>query len=334
MSTALPIGVLGCGDYLRWEHRSIKDSERVRVKSLYDPAQGKAAHYAEFFEARSVASEEAVFGDEDIEIVLIFTPPWVRKELVLRAAEAGKHVITVKPLAPTVEEATEILRAVRGTVDCAVFYRRTGNPRVETLKTVFASGEIGRLGLYREDWLHHYPTWNRWAVDPEKNGGPFMDAMIHNLNIARYLADSEVLSAAFFSENHAQDLPCNDTEYMAANFEDGAAAHLFITWAADLEVYDAAKNDRDHIDIWYMVSDEGWHVTVEGGKVKACREGETREWACEPLPMSPYDRFVEALEAGAEQPFDVADAWKDIVILEEAAGGAGRPVRMDLTPPV
>ncbi|MGD2174423.1 MAG: Gfo/Idh/MocA family oxidoreductase [Candidatus Brocadiaceae bacterium] len=333
MPESYPIGILGCGDYLRWEHETIKRSERVRVKSLYDPASERAEKYAEFFGARAVASDDEVFGDAEIRAVLIFTPPFTHRDLVVRAAREGKHVITVKPLAPTVAEATDMVQAVRGAVDCAVFYRRTGNAVIETLKEVFSSGEIGGLGLFREDWLHHYPTWNRWATDPDKNGGPFMDAMIHNLNIARYLADSEPLSCTFFSDNHAQDLDCNDTESMKVDFESGAAAHLFITWAADLEIYDATRNDREHIDLWYMISDEGWYVTVEGGNIQASREGDVKTWPTEKMPRTPYDEFIEAVEAGAEQPFDVVDAWKDVKILEEGAAHPGRRVELDLTPP-
>jgi predicted dehydrogenase len=334
MSKVYPIGILGCGDYLRWEHGRIKHSNRVKVKTLFDPAAERAAHYGEFFGVHPVGSADAVFDDDEIEIVLIFTPPWVRKDLVLRAVETGKHIITVKPLAPNLAEATAMVRAVSGRVRCAVFYRRTGNAQVETLRRVFESGEIGRLALYREDWLHHYPTWNQWATDPARNGGPFMDAMVHNLNIARYLAGAEATACAFFSDNHAQRLQCNDTEFMKVDFASGASAHLFITWAADLEIYDATKNDREHIDIWYMVTDQGWYVTLEGDEVRASREGNMKAWPLKGRAATPYDRFVEALEAGAEQPCGVVDAWKDIAILNAAVHNAGHTVPLDLTPPV
>ena len=334
MSTVYPIGILGCGDYLRWEHGNIKKSKRVHAKSLFDPAAERAARYAEFFGTQAVDSADAIFDDDEIQIVLIFTPPWVRKDLVLRAVETGKHIITVKPLAPNLAEATAMVKAVSGKVNCAVFYRRTGNTQVETLKRIFDSGEIGRLALYREDWLHHYPTWNKWATDPAKNGGPFMDAMVHNLNIARYLAGAEATACAFFSDNHAQHLQCNDTESMKVDFEGGASAHLFITWAADLEIYDATKNEREHIDIWYMITDQGWYVTLDGGNVKASKDGKVKTWPVKGVPGTPYDRFVEALEAGTDQPCGLVDAWKDIAIMDAAARNKGRTVPLDLTPPL
>ncbi len=334
MTAPYPIGILGCGDYLRWEHEAIRDSRRLRVRSLFDPASERAEHYADFFGARAVGTADAVLEDDAIRVVLIFTPPWVRRELVLRAAECGKHVITVKPLAPHQDEATEMLKAVHGRVQCAVFYRRTGNAEIETLKRIFGTGEIGRLALYRQDWLHHYPTWNEWATDPERNGGPFMDAMVHNLNTARYLAEGDPVRCTFYSDNHAQQLACNDTEFMKVDFSSGAAAHLFITWAADLEIYDPTKNDREHIDIFYMVTDRGWHVTTGGGEVRAKKEDEVRTWPIEPVSATPYDRFIECIEADEPLPWDIADAWKDTAIMERAAARTGNPVELKLVPPV
>lgn len=78
-------------------------------------------------------------------------------------------------------------------VRCGVIYRRTNNPVIEAYKEIFSGGEFGKLALYKQDWLHHYPTWNRWATAPQKNGGPFMDAMLHNLNAARYLMGRRVV---------------------------------------------------------------------------------------------------------------------------------------------
>ena len=75
----------------------------------------------------------------------------------------------------------------RAKVRRGVLYGRSGDGFACMARQALASGEIGTLALYRHDWLHHYPQWNTWALDPAKNGGPFMDAMIHNLNLARYL---------------------------------------------------------------------------------------------------------------------------------------------------
>ena len=67
-----------------------------------------------------------------------------------------------------------------------------------------------------------------------------MDAMLHNLNAARYLMGRRVVGRAFFSDDHTHSLACDDTVFKV-DFLSRASAHLFITWAAELAVYDSAK---------------------------------------------------------------------------------------------
>ncbi len=230
-------GLIGCGDYLRWEIPHMLNSKHFQIKSTFDLDKVKSEKRAAELGATAVSSVDDIFNDKDIDIVCLFTPPWARLELFEKAVKSGKNIITTKPLANNMETATKLLELTKGKVKCAVFYGRAGNAVVETLKKVYDSGEIGRLALYKEDWFHHYPQWNNWATDREKNGGPFMDAMIHNLNKSRYLISSEPSAVSYTSENFAQKLKCNDTESMRVNFKNGSASYLFITWAADLEVF-------------------------------------------------------------------------------------------------
>jgi predicted dehydrogenase len=323
MAGKMKVGIIGCGDYLRRQMETIGASRRIEIKSLYDIDAEKAGRYARLFGTESVSSSKAIFSDKEIDILLLFTPPWARKGYFLQAVEQGKHVIMPKPLAVDLNEATAMINAVQDRVHCAVFYRRTGNALYETLKQIFSSGEIGNLSLYSEQWLHHFPQWNTWATDPEKNRGPFMDAMIHTLNIARYLMEGEVTSFCFFSDNHAQQLRCNDTEFLKVNFSDGGAAHLLITWAADLEVYDPKVNEREFILTCQMITDRGWYVREvrkENGThtIEARKEKTAKTWPLLPLQATAYDEFVETIDQGRNQRFDLKDAWKDVKILTVA----------------
>ncbi len=320
------IAVIGCGDYIqRWEAVPINASHHIVVKSLFDLDAQKAQTLAGKIGGNVVESQDQIFDDPHIDIVCLFVPPFVRRELYEKAAASGKHVICTKPLANTLEDSQAIVKATKG-IRSAVFYGRTGDAAAETCKDIFESGEIGRLVLYKQDWLHHYPTWNAWATDRDKNGGPFMDAMIHNLNLARYLMGRPLERVHFFSDNHVHpQIECNDTEFMKADFQDNGSAHLFITWAADLEIFDSAGNDREHIDIFYMISESGWRLTYgeQSGKptVLASRNGETKAWPVKELEETPYDAF--ALAVAQDQPFrrdivSIEDAMQDISILENA----------------
>jgi predicted dehydrogenase len=330
MAELLKAGLIGCGDYLRWEIDDLNNNRYVKVKSTFDLESSKSKRIAEKIGAKAVDTADQIYDDPEIKIVLIFTPPYERKDLFRMAVLKGKHIITTKPFGSNLNDAEELYDMVKNRVNCAVFYGRTGNANVEMIKKILDSGEIGHLALYKEDWLHHYPVWNDWATDPEKNGGPFMDAMVHNLNKARYLIGSTVQNVTYYSDNFAQSLKCNDTEFMKLDFHNGAASYLFITWAANLEVFDPTGNDRVHYGIQQLITNEGWYITEEEiddkQVIKAVKEKEIKTWEVDPLPYTKYDLFSINLQEGKPQPADVSDAIIDMQIMQAATKQKSVPV--------
>ncbi len=325
------LGIIGCGDFLRVEEPSIRASRRVKPSLLFDSDGARASRWAAELGCRVARNAEEIVNSPDIDIVCVFVPPFARKELVVKAAGARKHIMTTKPLAPSTQECLEMVRAVEESgVACSVLYKRSGDPVAETLKRVFESGEIGSLALYKQDSIHHYPQWNSWALDPTRNGGPFMDAVIHNLSAARYLMGRPATAVTMFSDNHAQALPCNDTELLKLDFEGRGAAHLFVTWAADLAVHSTAGNFRDVIEWRAMITDQRWYVSegtgADGGFILADRLGERKRWPVRKLEGTPYDTLVASTESGAPLPGSVVtirQAAEDIRIIRDGLAHRG-----------
>jgi predicted dehydrogenase len=331
----LRLGIIGCGDFLRLQEESIRASAAINVVSLYDPMTERSRHYAAKWPgARVCASAEEILEAADVDVAAVFVPPWIRQPLLERAARNGKHIITTKPLAPGIKECKAMIAAVGAAGVCAgVIYNRTANRQVETLKSLFATGRLGRLALFKQDWIHHYPQWNTWALDPAKNGGPFMDAMIHNLNIVRYLMGRPATGGTLFSDRHAHpDLPCADTEFLKLDFDGNGAAHLFITWAADLR-HDSGGNYREHIDYWYAVTDQGWRITeaLPGGDpgLVASRLGQSEKIPWVDAPDNPFDelsRWIGGEIAGPKMLASLREAAEDIRIIRQTGAQPGTKV--------
>lgn len=325
-------GLLGAGDFARIQTEVLKKSQRVRVEAVYDPNPEAARTAAERLGARVVDSAEAIFRDASLDLALVFTPPFTRRELVEAAVAAGKRIITTKPLAPNLEDARAIVEATRGT-PCLVIYKRTGNAQVQSLKRVLDSSEIGALGLYRHDWIHHYPYWSPWSLDPKKNGGPLVDAMIHNVNAARFLAGRGVVAYGYHGYKVSHRFEVCDAELLVLDFEGGATAHLSINWAADLAIYDKKANDRERIDINYVVTDKGWLVRFEtrDGRpmIAATKDGEVRLYPVGAPPLTLYDRWAEDVEAGRPVETSVGEAFDDLeLVLHATANPSARPVAL------
>jgi len=317
MEKTLNLAIFGCGDFLRWQSGDLKRSAHVRVAALFDPDHGRAQKFADDLGGKAVADGDAIFADPAIDAVALFVPPWIRKSLFLQAARAGKHILATKPLGAYSADCDEMVAAAESAgIKGGVIYSRTGDARIEALKDLLESGKYGRLALYRHDWIHAYPQWNDWATDPDKNGGPFMDAMIHNLNAASYLMGRPVVESSFFSDTLAHpELKCADTESMVVRYQGGGLANCFITWAADLASNDTSGNNREHIDIFYGVTDRGHHLSFvehEGRPaIRVSREGAVEFAPVPELQQTCYDAFA-AHCAGRRFP-------RVLATLEEAA---------------
>ncbi len=102
------------------------------------------------------------------------TPNWMHFVVNRDALKAGKHVVSEKPLALTVEEAEELTRLAQETemVNAVDFIYR-GYPLVRQMRAMIARGDIGQVrvvhGSYLQDWLL-YPTDYSWRVLPEQGG--------------------------------------------------------------------------------------------------------------------------------------------------------------------
>jgi len=142
---------------------------------------------------RSTSDWRSVVNDPDIHVVDIATPNHLHAEIAIAAAEAGKHIISEKPLARTSAEAKAMYDAVRaaGVVNMVAFnYRRT--PAISLAKKFIEEGAIGRIlsfrGTYLQDWSANPDSPLSWRFQKSIAGsGALGDIATHVIDIARYL---------------------------------------------------------------------------------------------------------------------------------------------------
>ncbi len=154
--------------------------------------------------------EEAVYDfDElldrdDIGLIDINTPNNMHVPMVLKAAQAGKHIICEKPLGMNVAETEEALKAVEqaGVVHMLCHnYRRI--PAVWLAKQMIDAGLLGQIyhwrATYLQDWLMDPLAPLFWRCDKEIAGsGSLGDLMAHSIDLALWLAgDIERVSGSW-----------------------------------------------------------------------------------------------------------------------------------------
>ena len=129
----------------------------------------------------------------DIDIIDIATPSNLHAEMVVAAAQAGKHVFCEKPLANTAAEAKTMLDAVtQARVHHAIFFNYRKVPAIALAKQMIQEGALGQIYhcrcLYLQDWIvdPNFPLV--WRLKKETAGsGSHGDLLAHSLDTARYL---------------------------------------------------------------------------------------------------------------------------------------------------
>jgi len=61
------LGIIGCGDFLRWQSGALKSSTRMSVAKVFDPDAARAASWADRLGATTAASAEAIIADPSID---------------------------------------------------------------------------------------------------------------------------------------------------------------------------------------------------------------------------------------------------------------------------
>ena len=164
---------------------------RKVVVDITDGAAEEARQRFGFDEASS--DWKTVVNRPDIDVVDICTPNNLHAEIAIEAARAGKHIICEKPLARTVQEARDMVAAVKkhGVINMVAFnYRRT--PAVALAKKFIDEGRIGRIvnfrGTYLQDWSADEDGPLSWRFQKKIAGsGAIGDIGTHVVDLAHYL---------------------------------------------------------------------------------------------------------------------------------------------------
>ncbi len=176
---------------------------------------------------------------DDVGLVDVVTPGNTHHEIAIAALEAGKHVLCEKPLANTMEEASEMLDAARtaGTINMVCFnYRRA--PAVQLAKKLIDEGRIGEIrhwrAVYLQDFILDPELPLIWRFRREVAGsGALGDLGAHLVDLAHFLVGpiTGVVGTAetFIRERPLEgasgetgEVTVDDAAAFLARFENGA----------------------------------------------------------------------------------------------------------------
>ena len=198
------------------------------------------------FEAASAICKQFGFGSpahdfdeliarEDIDIIDICTPNTLHTDMVLRALQAGKHVLCEKPLCVTMDEALRIAEAERnsGRICGMVFNNRFMAPMLRA-KQLIDEGRLGRILSFRVFYEHNSSTFAArapgWKQTAEYGGGVLFDLGSHAIDLIRHLCGDfesvQGLSQIAFDTHGTWTTDADEAFYISAKLKCGACGTI------------------------------------------------------------------------------------------------------------
>lgn len=172
---------------------AIQASSNGVLLAIASRDEGKARKFAEASGVpRHFGSYEALLADADIDAVYVPLPNSLHKEWTIKAAEAGKHILCEKPLAPSAAECREMAKAAEvNSVTLMEAFMYRFHPRTQRVLEMVQDGRLGELRMIRSTFTFRLQRPDDIRLNPELGGGALMDVGCYCVNVSRTLAAAE-----------------------------------------------------------------------------------------------------------------------------------------------
>ena len=146
---------------------------------------------------------DSIRDNPAVDVIYIVLPNGMHAEYTVRGLQAGKHVLTEKPMARTPAECQQMIDAARkASRKLMVAYRCRYEPYNREAIRMARSGELGSIKVILADNGFKIGDPAQWRLNKElAGGGSLMDIGIYALQAARYLSGEEPaeLNAVMYS---------------------------------------------------------------------------------------------------------------------------------------
>ncbi|WMC89729.1 Gfo/Idh/MocA family protein [Streptomyces rochei] len=196
------IGILGLGRIGAFHAETLHTLETVDSLVVADPYANAAKAAAERFGAEIADSPEALLA-AGMDGVVVAAATDAHPALIVAAVEAGVPVFCEKPVARTMTEGVEVLKAVAGRdVPVQIGFNRRFDAGFVAAREAVRAGELGKLHTVRSTTLDPAPPPAAYIA---ASGGIFRDCSVHDFDVIRWVTGREVSEVYAVGGNRGAD---------------------------------------------------------------------------------------------------------------------------------
>ena len=275
----LRIGLIGCGFMGRTHSNGYNRVPNFFPELEYRPVlkvacarnKDKASAFAAQWGYESFETDwKKVVERNDIDAIDICAPNDMHAEIAIAAAEAGKMVLTEKPLSRTLEEGKRMVEAVeKAGVKNSVWYNYRRIPAVTLAKQIIDSGKLGKIFHYRANFLQDWtisadvPQGGEglWRMDAAVAGsGVTGDLLAHCIDTAMWL-NGGIKDVTAMTETFVKERMHQLTGKMEKVTIDDACSFLCHFDNGSLGLFESTRYARGHKAL-YTFEINGEHASI------------------------------------------------------------------------
>ncbi|MBU0929202.1 MAG: inositol 2-dehydrogenase [Spirochaetes bacterium] len=336
MKEKLRIGVVGAGRIGKIHAENIAYLiPRARLEGVADVMMTPAMEsWAKGLGARIVTKDPmALLADKDIDAIIVCSSTDTHADMTVAAAKTGKHVFCEKPVDLTIAKVRAALDAVkRAGVRLQVGFNRRFDHNFRRIRELALDGQLGDIHVVKITSRDPAPPNPAYVA---VSGGLFMDMMIHDFDMARFQAGSEIV------ELHATGAVLVDPAIGAAGDVDTAIVTLKFANGA-IGVIDNSRKAVYGYDQRVEVFGSRGAAQAENDAASTVRlSNEAGVTGEKPLYffleryknafIDEMKAFVDAVLDGKDTPVTGEDGLRDlqVALAAKRSLAEGRPVRID-----
>lgn len=224
------VAIIGAGLQAQRRAPPVTDDVAAELVVVSAAHQERANALARKWLCDAQVGWQDVVRRDDIDAVIVCTPPHLHAEITIAAVQSGKHVLCEKPLARTLDECERMLAAAEEhgvIVKCGLNHRH--HPGVMQAKEWLDQKRIGRPMFIRCRYGHcGRPAYeDDWRSDPALvGGGQLMEHGIHAIDLFRWFLGEFREVVGFRETYHWPIEPLEDNAFSLFRTDSGVIASL------------------------------------------------------------------------------------------------------------
>lgn len=188
---SIKFGIIGHGFMGHVHEEMLTNFDGAEVVGICDIREDRLEDVKEGIIRYSSADE--LLANPDIDVVIISANNNQHKDLVIKAAKAGKDIICEKPVALSVAELDEMVKTVKECgVKFTVHQQRRFDPDFRVAKEVYDRKLLGDIYSIKTSLYGFNGNMHDWHVFIEEGGGMLYDWGVHLLDQILWMIDGKI----------------------------------------------------------------------------------------------------------------------------------------------